>query len=97
MLNILDFGASISNSPLENKAAIQNAIDSASASGGDTVRIPAGTFVTGNLRLKSNVTLRLEQGSVLKGSSDFRDYDFTSTPAGWASMDAHPAGVEVKS
>ena len=86
MRSILDYGAAVGKSAIENKAAIQMAIDAAFDAGGDIVQVPAGTFVTGNLRLKSNVVLRLEQGAVLMGSSDYRDYDFTSTPVGWSSM-----------
>lgn len=56
-------------------AALQKKIDKASLSGGGTVRIGAGTHVIGSLYLKSNVTLFLEEGAVLKGSSDRRDYN----------------------
>ena len=49
-------------------AALQKEIDKASLSGGGTVRIGAGTHVIGSLYLKSNVTLFLEEGAVLKGS-----------------------------
>jgi polygalacturonase len=54
--------------------AVQKAIDECAAAGGGTVRIPAGTFLTGTLYMKSRVTLHLEAGAVLLGSPDMNDY-----------------------
>lgn len=36
--------------------------------------IPQGEFITGTLFLKSNVTLCLEKGAHLLGSTDLKDY-----------------------
>lgn len=41
---------------------------------GGKVIIPQGEFVTGTLFLKSNVTLRLERGAHLLGSTNLADY-----------------------
>ena len=73
-VNILDFGA-ISDAVTVNTTAIQNAIDKCSQSGGGRVIIPSGTFISGTIRLKSNVELYLERGSVLKASTDMNDYN----------------------
>jgi polygalacturonase len=54
--------------------AIQAAIDTAAAAGGGTVVVPSGTWRTGTLVLKSFVTLHLEPGSTLSGSTDLADY-----------------------
>ena len=59
----------------ENRDAINKAIDAASAAGGGTVEIPAGTWVTGSIHLRSNVTLNLERGAVIEASSDGTAYD----------------------
>lgn len=53
-------------------SAIQRAIDACPRGG--RVVIPAGTFVTGALFLKSDMTLYLEEGAVLLGSDDPTDY-----------------------
>ncbi len=53
---------------------IQKAIDECSAAGGGRVVVPAGTFITGTLFLKSNVNLHLTHGAVLKGSTNINDY-----------------------
>ncbi|TYA74648.1 glycoside hydrolase family 28 protein [Seonamhaeicola marinus] len=70
--NILDYGAKKSHKALSTKA-IQKAIDEAHKVGG-TVIIPKGTYVTGTLFLKSNITFKLESGTELFGSSDLKDY-----------------------
>jgi polygalacturonase len=55
-------------------AAIQRAIDDCHASGGGTVWFPTGTFLTGTIHLRSNVTLHLTPGAVLLGSPAMKDY-----------------------
>src|ERR1035438_3171544 len=59
----------------QNRAAINKAIEAAAAAGGGTVEFPAGTWVTGSLRLRSNVTLRLDLGSVIEASVEASAYD----------------------
>ncbi len=71
ILNILDYGAR-PDSLKNNTAAIQAAINACPAGG--TVYIPAGRFVSGALFLKSNMTLHIEKGGVLKGSTVVEDY-----------------------
>jgi len=66
--NILDYGAKGDGQTLCT-AAIQKAIDD-----GGTVRVPKGTFLTGALRLKSGVTLELDEGATLLGSRNWQDY-----------------------
>jgi len=56
-------------------AAINRAIDAANAAGGGTVYFPPGTYVSGSIHLKSNVTLYLEQGSTIEASTDPNVYD----------------------
>ena len=52
----------------------QAEIDRVAAAGGGIVRVPEGRHVVGGLFLKSNVSLFLEKGCVLEGSSDISDY-----------------------
>lgn len=70
---ITDFGATVCDQ-LQTKA-IQKAIDTCFLSGGGQVRIPCGIFLTGGLRLRSNVELYLESGAILKGSQNSADYE----------------------
>jgi polygalacturonase len=71
--NILDFGAS-SDTAVLSTGAIQKAIDECSAGDGGRVMIPAGHYKTGTIIIKSNVELYLEQGAVLFGSRNLKDY-----------------------
>jgi polygalacturonase len=51
-------------------AAIRAAIDACHAAGGGRVVVPAGRFLTGAIRLRSNVNLHLGDGATLAFSTD---------------------------
>ncbi|MDE1176370.1 MAG: glycosyl hydrolase family 28 protein [Edaphobacter sp.] len=53
---------------------IQRAIDQADASGGGTVYLPAGRYISGTLRLRSRVTLWLGNGATLVMSGDSTEF-----------------------
>ena len=72
-VSVSDCGA-VGDGRTKDTAAIQTAIDRASAGGGGTVSLAAGTYLSGTIYLKSNVCLRLGPGAVLKGSPDLADY-----------------------
>lgn len=55
-------------------AAIQRAIDKVARQGGGHVIVPAGSWLTGRIQLRSNVDLHLEAGAELRFSGDIRDY-----------------------
>jgi hypothetical protein len=71
--NVATYGAAGDGQRLDT-AAIQKAIDAASAAGGGVVYFPAGRFLSGTIALKSNVTLRLSADAVLLGSTHIQDY-----------------------
>ncbi len=71
--SIVEFGAKTDSTFLNTKV-IQSAIDNCSGRGGGEVVVPAGTYVTGTIFLKSNVCLRLMPGAVLQGSYNPADY-----------------------
>ena len=73
MKNVLDFGAKPDGTTL-NTQAIQRAIDDVFRSGGGTVYLPAGRFLSGRIDLKSRVGLYFGEGSVLLGSTSIDDY-----------------------
>ena len=54
--------------------AIQAAVEDCASKGGGTVRLSGGTFLTGPILLKSNITLEIAKGAVLLGSPDRADY-----------------------
>jgi polygalacturonase len=71
---VTEFGAKADGTKLDTKA-VQDAIDACTKNGGGKVIIPAGkTVLVGTIYLKDFVTLYIENGAVLQGSSDFAHY-----------------------
>jgi polygalacturonase len=72
--NIKDYGA-VNDSKTLNTVAIQTAINECTRNGGGTVLISGGgKYMTGTLYLKDNVTLHIDNGTVLLGSPNYEDY-----------------------
>lgn len=85
-VSVRDHGASGDGKALDTQS-IQAAIDAVSSAGGGTVVFPAGTYLSGTLHLKGNVTLELAAGAILLGSTDAGHYpemeaDYDSSPVG---------------
>ena len=78
--NILDYGAQSGMTTICT-TAIQEAIDACASSGGGRVTIPAGTYVSGTIWLRSHVELHLEHGARLIASTNREDYN---------ALDAYP-------
>ena len=72
--NIEQYGA-ISGGKVMCTSFIQNAINEASQNGGGRVIIPKGSFLSGTIHLKSNVSLILEKNAKLLGSLNHNDYE----------------------
>ncbi|MDN5217142.1 glycoside hydrolase family 28 protein [Fulvivirgaceae bacterium BMA12] len=70
--NVLDFGAKGDGKQLDTKA-IQRAVDLCAKKGGK-ILLPAGTYLTGTIYLKSNITLHIAEGATLLGSTDIGQY-----------------------
>ncbi|MBN8850622.1 MAG: exo-poly-alpha-D-galacturonosidase [Sphingobacteriales bacterium 50-39] len=62
--NVKDFGARGDGKTLDARA-INQAIAAATAAGGGTVYLPAGNYLSGSIRLKSNITLFIDQGATI--------------------------------
>ena len=62
--NVRNFGATGDGKTLDSPA-INRAIEAAAAAGGGTVYFPAGIYASYSIRLKSHITLYLDQGAVI--------------------------------
>jgi polygalacturonase len=67
--NVLDYGAR-GDDKTNNTKAINAAIEAAVRNGGGTVYFPAGKFLSFTIRMKSNISLYLDQGSMLIGDNE---------------------------
>ncbi|MDE6416300.1 MAG: hypothetical protein K2K68_04650, partial [Duncaniella sp.] len=90
--DITRFGA-VSDTTALSTAAIQSAIDSCHVGGGGTVIVPAGSYKTGSIFLRGNVTLHLENGATLYGSTDFNDYIPVTTD--YVSLRTHTPTIQL--
>jgi polygalacturonase len=75
---ITAFGA-VGDGTTLNTTHIQSAIDQLAGKDGGTVVIPKGEFLTGAIFLKPGVNLRLDEGAVIRGSTNKTDYPKTKT------------------
>lgn len=62
--DVTDFGAKGDGKTVDSNA-VNKAIDAASAKGGGTVYFPAGTYLCFSIRLKSNITIYLDNGATV--------------------------------
>ncbi len=74
--NVKNYGAIGDGKTLDSKA-INAAIEAASHAGGGTVYMPAGNYFSGSIRLKSDITLLIDQGATIIAApvSAENDYD----------------------
>ena len=76
--SVMDFGAR-GDGKTDDAAALQRAIDQCSSEGGGTVLLPGGhTFLSGPLRLKSNIDLHLEATATLLANPDESIYHLSA-------------------
>ena len=72
-VNIIDLGADPTAKTISTDA-INAAIQTCVSKGGGTVIVPAGSYLTGTIFLKSNITFQLQPGAIIYGSRKLEDY-----------------------
>lgn len=73
VFEITKYGA-VGDGKTVNTQAIQKAIDACAAAGGGKVVVPAGRFVTGAIKLSSNMELHVDKDGVLLLSENYDDF-----------------------
>lgn len=71
--NILKYGAK-AGGQYDWREAINRAINECSRAGGGRVVVPPGEYLTGAVRLRSNVNLHVSKGAILKFATDAKAY-----------------------
>jgi len=79
MLTAKSFGAAGDGRSLDTKA-LQLGIDECAKAGGGVLLLEPGVYLSGSLRLRSGVELRLQAGAKLLGSTDLKDYEDFKAP-----------------
>ena len=77
--NVTDYGA-VGDGITLNTKAFQSAIDACSNSGGGTVVITSGIYLSGTIVLKDNICLHFEHNATLLGSTRHEDFPLQPLP-----------------
>jgi polygalacturonase len=70
--NIRHFGA-VGDGTVNDAPAINKAIDACAKAGGGTVFVPSGYYTCGSIHLKSNITLAIDKGAIVKAMPNAMD------------------------
>src|SRR5436190_18536299 len=79
VFNVRDHGAT-GDGTTHDTAALNKAVEACAAAGGGQVLFPPGRYLTGTIHLKSNVTLQLDAGAEIVGTSDLQQYQNFEPP-----------------
>lgn len=88
MFNVRDYGATGDGTTLDSPA-INRAIATAADEGGGTVLLPAGTYLSYSIRLRSHITLRLDSGATIIAA----DPPPSGEPGGYDAPEENPADL----
>jgi len=78
--SVRDYGALGDGQTLDT-AALQKAVDTCAAAGGGRVSLPPGNYLSGTVELRSHMTLFLEAGARLVGTTNLSEYHQPTPPA----------------
>jgi DNA sulfur modification protein DndE len=80
-ISVVECGA-VPDGQTMNTKAFSDAIRACTRAGGGTVIVPAGTWLTGPIKLESNINLHVEKGALVQFSRNIGDYPFVESPEG---------------
>ena len=73
-INVKSYGA-VADGKTYDTDSIQKAIDETAEKGGGTIYFPAGNYLTRTIILKDNISLYLDNGCTILGSTDLNKFD----------------------
>jgi polygalacturonase len=76
IVSLVDFGA-VGDGLTMNTDAFERALGALEEKGGGKLVVPPGLWLTGPLRLRSNINLCVERGALIQFSGDYRLYPLT--------------------
>jgi hypothetical protein len=79
VFNVRDEGAAGDGVTLDT-AAINRAVEACAQAGGGQVLLPPGRYLSGTVRLRSRVTLFLDAGATLVGTTNLTEYQWPTPP-----------------
>jgi polygalacturonase len=79
-ISITDYGA-VDDGQTMNTKAFMDAIQTCAKAGGGQVIVPSGIWLTGPIRLESNINLHLESGALILFSRNREDFPLIPVPA----------------
>ena len=88
VFNVRDYDAAGNGKALD-KEALNKAVSECAKAGGGQVLVPPGTYLSGTIHLKSNVTLKLDAGARILGTEDLDQYDHYAPPEGTPEAGKH--------
>ena len=77
--SVREYGAVGDGKSLDT-AAINKAVEACASAGGGQVLLPPGKYLSGTVRLRSNVTLVIDAGAMLIGSTNLEHYQSLTLP-----------------
>ena len=92
---ITDFGA-VPDGQILNTDAFNKAMTKCSENGGGKVIVPPGLWITGPIRLQSNVDLHLERGALILFSRNHEDYPIVRYPEKGYSVQSPVSGIDLE-
>lgn len=73
IFSVLDYGVIVNSKKVQTEA-FQKALDACFLAGGGEVTVPAGEYIIGDIRIRSNTILHLLENACLLGSENPKDY-----------------------
>ncbi|KAK1299815.1 putative polygalacturonase [Acorus calamus] len=91
---VVEFGG-VGDGVTSNTEAFRRAVEAIATSGGGRLVVPKGRWVTGSFNLTSNFTLYLEEGAVILGSQDPKEWPLIEPLPSYGRGRERPGGRHI--